>query len=467
MAVLTRKRQLFESASAVAADPPKSGKKGKSKDAQSMLLREDVAYQKSEPFQITEDRGIGILENVKILGWKSRNKNRRYDPKGINPELYEGIKVYLDHPDVEDQKKPRSFRDSFGWMEGVYKTDDGLYAKKFKFDLSDSMAKKFITFATHRPDQIGFSQNAFGDVLESDDGEYVQAVTDVRSIDLVTDPATTKGLFEAKGQGHEKSSGSGGGQGTFHKDTHDENIEKHAHHVIMDDEDSEDEDTYPTGAASTRSTGKSTGEDVDEGPPASTTHDDEGGKSTGKSTGKEGPDITPEMMAAAGKIVAGPGDLKTKAKRLIALLKVHHIDEGYKPQSIDEAKDYLHAQAGMCPSMKLVLESLDTMQLEKTTREQTALAKKICKEMNLPRSAMSTYFMRRLTECKTDVEMREMIEDRLMHASALPPSESRSSAGDPIVLVEGNTGKNWKEPQKVSEEEREKRFKDFDAKVFG
>src|ERR1700730_18533947 len=86
-------------------------------------LTEDIAFQpitrKDMTVNVADD--VGVVNDVMILGWKSRNKGRQYLPEGVKPEMYEGKEVFVDHPDPADQKKPRSINDKFGWVEGTYK----------------------------------------------------------------------------------------------------------------------------------------------------------------------------------------------------------------------------------------------------------------------------------------------------------------------------------------------------------
>jgi hypothetical protein len=131
-----------------------------------------------------------------VLGLKSRN-GRYYTPQAAAAAipLYEGVAVCLDHP--ADSMSVRSVRDRFGRLENVR-----LAGTRIKADLVYNVAHPFAPtlewFAENDPTAVGLSHNAECEGWEADDGTFViTAVVEVRGVDLVTDPATTRGLFES------------------------------------------------------------------------------------------------------------------------------------------------------------------------------------------------------------------------------------------------------------------------------
>jgi hypothetical protein len=66
--------------------------------------------------------------------------------------------------------------------------------------------------AEHQPENVGFSHNVQARVTRDAQRVLVEAITKVQSVDLVADPATTRGLFESQAAGAPHTSG---GQ-TFH-----------------------------------------------------------------------------------------------------------------------------------------------------------------------------------------------------------------------------------------------------------
>ena len=148
---------------------------------------------------IRVNREAGTINNVKILGLVSEN-GRQYLPAAIQAakKLYEGVHVNIDHPkDSPDQQ--RSAYDRFGkltrirWVEGEGLYGDLVYLK------THPMAERICEAAERMPDAFGMSHNAQGEGEENKDGVFVVSkIVEVRHVDLVADPATTKSLSESK-----------------------------------------------------------------------------------------------------------------------------------------------------------------------------------------------------------------------------------------------------------------------------
>ena len=148
---------------------------------------------------IRVNREAGTIANVKILGLVSEN-GRQYLPAAIQAakKLYEGVHVNIDHPkDSPDQQ--RSAYDRFGkltrirWVEGEGLYGDLVYLK------THPMAERICEAAERMPDAFGMSHNAQGEGEENKDGVFVVSkIVEVRHVDLVADPATTKSLSESK-----------------------------------------------------------------------------------------------------------------------------------------------------------------------------------------------------------------------------------------------------------------------------
>ncbi len=143
------------------------------------------------------DSQSGILFGVKIIGCQSRN-GREYPNDTLREAiaLYENSKVNLDHPEG-DPRKPRSYQDRFGMIRNVtLRENDGLYAD-FHFNPHHAVAEQLLWDAQNAPENVGFSHNVEALVRREDDRVIVEKILAVRSVDLVADPATTAGLFEA------------------------------------------------------------------------------------------------------------------------------------------------------------------------------------------------------------------------------------------------------------------------------
>lgn len=151
--------------------------------------------------KLTVDRDKGIIKGVKIIGFNSQN-GRRYLPDALKEAvpLYEGIKVNIDHPE-KGPTQQRSSHDRFGKFinvrfvesEGIY--GDLLYLKNHP--LADSVCE--AAEREEMNDVFGMSHNAQGEgTVDKNDIFVVSRITEVRHVDLVADPATTKSLTESQ-----------------------------------------------------------------------------------------------------------------------------------------------------------------------------------------------------------------------------------------------------------------------------
>lgn len=147
------------------------------------------------------DREQNILRGVKILGLSSLN-GRQYAPEALSraQKLYENAKVNVNHP-KESPQAPRDYQDRIGSIQNVrYREKDGLYGD-FHFNPCHPLAEQLKWDAEHAPENVGFSHNIMARTVPQKDGTLlVEEITSVRSVDLVADPATTHGLFEAQNQ---------------------------------------------------------------------------------------------------------------------------------------------------------------------------------------------------------------------------------------------------------------------------
>lgn len=148
------------------------------------------------PSQESIDSENGLVKGIKILGETSTNGRRyRREVREEAISLYEGKPVNLNHPPPDKPDQPRSVLDRFGLIENVKERGDGLYGD-FKFNPNHSYALTFLWWAKHSPGSVGFSHNAAGRLRRSRGLTEVDKITQVFHVDLVGDPATTKGLFE-------------------------------------------------------------------------------------------------------------------------------------------------------------------------------------------------------------------------------------------------------------------------------
>jgi hypothetical protein len=142
------------------------------------------------------DRQAAVLHNVKIIGVESKN-GRRYLPEGLRRAipLYENCKVFLDHP--RGGAPVRSYADRLGSLRNVrVEQGDGGLRGDFHFNPKHPVSEQLLWDAEHAPENVGFSHNVEARTSKKDGKVVVEEIIRVASVDLVADPATTRGLFE-------------------------------------------------------------------------------------------------------------------------------------------------------------------------------------------------------------------------------------------------------------------------------
>jgi hypothetical protein len=156
-------------------------------------------YADSGGVAVEVDRQAGVIRGVKILGLQSRNA-RTYLPEALEQAvtLYERAKVNVNHP-KGCPNAPRDYQDRIGVIRGaVVRPGEGLFGD-LHFNPKHALAEQLIWDAEHLPENVGFSHNVEARTSRSGDQVVIEAILRVQSVDLVADPATTRGLFESAG----------------------------------------------------------------------------------------------------------------------------------------------------------------------------------------------------------------------------------------------------------------------------
>ena len=153
-------------------------------------------YVDSRGANLRIDREAGVIRGVKILGLESRN-GRVYLPEALAQAagLYEEAKVNVNHG-KGDPLAPRDYQDRIGVIRGVAVRPEGLFGE-FHFNPKHALAEQLLWDAEHAAENVGFSHNVQARTARRGDRVVVEAITRVQSVDLVADPATTRGLFES------------------------------------------------------------------------------------------------------------------------------------------------------------------------------------------------------------------------------------------------------------------------------
>jgi hypothetical protein len=147
------------------------------------------------------DAQAGVIRGVKLLGLESRN-GRSYLPETLAQaaRLYEDAKVNVNHP-KGNPNGPRDYQDRIGTIRGVtMRREEGLFGD-FHFNPKHALAEQLVWDAEHAPENVGFSHNVEARTSRRGERVVVEAILRVQSVDLVADPATTRGLFESAESG--------------------------------------------------------------------------------------------------------------------------------------------------------------------------------------------------------------------------------------------------------------------------
>ena len=171
---------------------------------------------RNDAAQVEVDETEGVIRGVKLLGRKSPNRPNRngrpisgvingtyYSDDALNSgvDIFEGAKVRLNHPDRLNPNEERAVESDLGVIRNVRRTTDGLRGDLY-YNRAHPFAARLVEDVKRRLGQWGFSPNALG-VGRVHNGVYVvEELAHCRSIDLVSDPATTVNLWESKQVGN-------------------------------------------------------------------------------------------------------------------------------------------------------------------------------------------------------------------------------------------------------------------------
>jgi len=154
------------------------------------LIEDRFALTKATKIDTTK----GLIEDVLLCGLSSPSKRREYTPAALSAavRLYEGAPVNLDHH--VGKTPPTAAR--FGRTQNARYVEGQGIRGDVRYNTAHPWATSFAWFAENDPGALGFSHHADGKCKTSGGKEIVESIVSVRSVDLVTDPATTNGLFE-------------------------------------------------------------------------------------------------------------------------------------------------------------------------------------------------------------------------------------------------------------------------------
>lgn len=147
--------------------------------------------------KLVVDRASSTVAGVKLMGAESRNR-RRFSAEAMRNvfELSAAARINVNH-NSKDIGGPREYADRFGSVLSRTLEPTGIFGTVL-INAKHPLAEQFFWDAENAPHHCGFSPvYAPGKTSRAADGFLlVESITRVASIDLVADPATTRGLAE-------------------------------------------------------------------------------------------------------------------------------------------------------------------------------------------------------------------------------------------------------------------------------
>ena len=156
-----------------------------------VLLQEFVD---SRGLDLHIDREAGVLRGVKLLGLEFERPHVLTRRAGNGQEPVRR-RVNVNHPKSHPLAS-RDYQDRLGLVR-YRPAAGGRAVRRFPFQSQACLGRTAALGRQHVPENVGFSHNVQGRTVRQGDQTVVEAILKVHSVDLVADPATTSGLFEA------------------------------------------------------------------------------------------------------------------------------------------------------------------------------------------------------------------------------------------------------------------------------
>ncbi len=143
------------------------------------------------------DREQGVIRGVKLLGLQSTN-GRRYLPTALAAAagLYEGAKVNVNHPKGHPLGRTRLSRPT-GIDPQRQRSRGRVLVRRSALQPQARAGRPIGLGRRTLAENVGFSHNVEARTGRQNGQTVVEAILKVQSVDLVADPATTRGLYES------------------------------------------------------------------------------------------------------------------------------------------------------------------------------------------------------------------------------------------------------------------------------
>jgi len=140
-----------------------------------------------------------IVENVAVLGPVSLN-GRQYPVQVQEAAVtkIEGVRAYANHAKEAESGDPRTVQELIGYHSDVYVKENMTYSNLHLIKGKSIVEEHILPTIRSNPSIIGNSIVASGRIKKEGGIDVVEEIVAVRSVDIVSEPATTHGLFEHK-----------------------------------------------------------------------------------------------------------------------------------------------------------------------------------------------------------------------------------------------------------------------------
>ncbi len=135
-----------------------------------------------------------VFKNVKLFG-KNNRMGRKYSDKAVSQlvKLYQNAYVYVDHQDPKlFGKVGRSYNERVGEVKNPVLIDNEIYGDLY-LNPKKAITESLVWDIENLSNGIGISHSIVGDETNG----VIDYVKNVNSLDIVSDPSTTKTFYES------------------------------------------------------------------------------------------------------------------------------------------------------------------------------------------------------------------------------------------------------------------------------
>ena len=168
-------------------------------DSEQVVEQFDFFMTEDSAVEELEDGGGTMVRGMKLLGLESKN-GRTYDTHGVRStgsDRLTGARVFLNHP--AQATDARRYEDQIGSVVSArYREGQGHFGD-VRFNPKPAVYEQLMWDIRNNPSGLGMSINASLKVNRRRDSAgriVVEGIHSIRSVDIVTHPATTNGVFE-------------------------------------------------------------------------------------------------------------------------------------------------------------------------------------------------------------------------------------------------------------------------------